>query len=135
MSSGTWEALRWIDLTYTCTLRRVVLLPDRRELVSQSVVYSTASGWRRTASLAWNTTVAATLRTNPLLRLELHPHDADHAAIRRSWQRLLERGLARRRPGTLSDVADRFRVSTDWDLLGSGGELDDDEHESRRAPA
>ena len=135
MSAGTWEALRWMDLVYTCTLSRVVLLPDRRELVSQSVVYSTRSGWRRTASLAWNTTVAATLRTNPLLRLELHPHDADHPSIRRSWQRLLERGLARRRPGTLSDIADRFRLSTDWDLLGSGGELDDDEHEGRREPA
>jgi uncharacterized protein len=128
MSVGTWEALRWADLSYTCTLRRLVLLPDRRELVSQSIVYSTQTAWRRQASLAWNTTVAAVLRHNPLLRLELHPGDADHATIRRSWQRVLEANLRRRRPGTLADVADRFRISTDWDLMGMGS--DDDEHEA-----
>jgi uncharacterized protein len=128
MSEGTWEALRWADLSYTCTLRRLVLLPDRREMVSQSVVYSTQSAWRRQASLAWNRAVAALLRNNPLLRLELHPTDADHAPIRRSWQRVLEANLARRRPGTLADVADRFRISTDWDLMGMGS--DDDEHEA-----
>ncbi|WP_280156234.1 polysaccharide deacetylase family protein [Piscinibacter sp. XHJ-5] len=127
MSEGTWEALRWVDLSYTCTLRRLVLLPDRRQLVSQSVVYSTASAWRRQTSLAWNAAVAAVLRHNPLLRLELHPSDADHPAILRSWQRVLEANVARRRPGTLADVADRFRISTDWDLMGTG--LDHDEHE------
>ena len=134
MSTGTWEALRWTDLSYTCTLRRIVLLPDRRELVSQSVVYSTASAWRRQASLAWNSAVAAMLRHNPVLRLELHPQDADHAAIRRSWQRILEAQLARRRPSTLADTADRFRHSTEWDLLGLG-DSDDDEHEFRGQPA
>jgi len=125
MSPGTWEALRWADLSYTCTLRRLVLLPDRRELVSQSVVYSTASAWRRQASRAWNGAVAALLRHNPLLRLELHPGDADHPAIRRSWQRVLEAHLAHRRPCTLADVADRFRISTDWDLMGMGADQDE----------
>src|SRR5205814_410239 len=59
MSLGTWEALRWLDLSYTCTLRRLVLLPDRRHLTSQSLVYSSSSAWRRQASLAWNAAVAA----------------------------------------------------------------------------
>jgi predicted deacetylase len=135
MSSGTWEALRWADLLYTCTLRRLVLLPERQEFVSQSIVYSTSSAWRRRASLAWNATVAATLRHNPLLRLELHPHDADHPAIKRSWQRLLGAHLADRRPRTLADVAARLRDSTDWDLMGSGADSDDDEHEFRGQPA
>jgi predicted deacetylase len=129
MSQGTWEALRWLDLRYTCTLRHLVVLPDRRTLTSQSLVYSTSSAWRRQASLAWNKAVAAGLRGNPLLRLELHPHDADHAAIRRSWQQLLERHLDGRRPATLGEVAERHRLETDWDSLGSGLELDDEEHE------
>jgi predicted deacetylase len=128
MSPGTWEALRWLDLRYTCTLRQLVLLPERRALTSQSLVYSSSSAWRRQASLAWNATVAATLRHNPLLRLELHPQDADHASIRRSWQRLLAQHLAGRRATTLGAVADRFRLETDWDNLGS--ELDDEEHEA-----
>jgi len=130
MSPGTWQALQLADLSYTCTLRRIVLLPQRRDLVSQSLVYSTSSAWRRRASLAWNATVAATLRHNPLLRLELHPHDADHLAIKRSWQGLLEQHLARRDACTLADVADR------WSLRGGpAGALHDDEHEGRGQPA
>jgi len=137
MSLGTWEALRWLDLSYTCTLRRLVILPERRFITSQSIVYSSSSALRRNASLAWNAAVAAMQRRNPLLRLELHPHDADHPAIRRSWQKLLETHLAQRRPTTLAYVAEMFRVETDWDMLGSGLtlSLDDDEHELRGQPA
>jgi uncharacterized protein len=135
MSPGTWEALRWLDLRYTCTLRQLVLLPDRRALTSQGLVYSCASAWRRQASLAWNATVAATLRNNPLLRLELHPHDADHPAIRRSWQGLLAQHLAGRRATTLGVVAERFRLETEWDNLGSDLALDDEEHEAGGQPA
>lgn len=125
MSPGTWEALRWLDLSYTCTLRRLVLLPDRQSLVSQALVYSSSSAWRRQASRAWNATLARALRDKPLLRLELHPHDADHAAIRRSWQHLLEAHLDGRRPMTLAQVAERFRIATDWDML----DVDDDDTE------
>jgi predicted deacetylase len=110
MSAGTWDALGRADLSYTCTLRRIVLLPERRDFVSQSIVYSTSSAWRRRTSLAWNAMVAASLRHNPLLRLELHPHDAEHRAIRRSWQHLLERHLRHREPRTLADVALQLRI-------------------------
>jgi hypothetical protein len=110
MSPGTWEALGHVELSYTCTLRRIVLLPERRAFVSQSIVYSTSSAWRRRTSLAWNAVVAASLRRNPLLRLELHPNDGDHPAIRRSWQRLLERHLAHRQPRTLAEVAMQLRL-------------------------
>jgi predicted deacetylase len=116
MSKGTWEALRWPGLRYTCTLRRIVLLPDRRSLSSQGLVYSSSSAWRRQASLLWNAALSTTLADNPLLRLELHPHDADHAAIRRSWQGLLERHLDGREACTLADAAEAFRSETDWDL-------------------
>lgn len=135
MSLGTWEALRWLDLSYTCTLRRLVLLPERRHITSQSLVYSSSSAWRRRASVAWNTTMAAMQRHNPLLRLELHPHDADHSEIRRSWQKLLETHLAQRRATTFAYVAEIFRIETDWDILGSGLTLDDHEHELRGQPA
>lgn len=134
MSEGTWEALRWTNLRYTCTLRRVVLLPERRHLTSQSIVYSTSNAWRRKASLGWNFAVAATLQSNPLVRLELHPRDAEHAAIRRSWQRLLEKHLADRTVSTLSSVAEQFRMATDWDSLGHGVdiELDSENHQEER---
>lgn len=124
MNEATWQALRWQPFSYTCTLRHVALLPERRMLTSQSIVYSCASAWRRQASRAWNAAVAASMSDNPLLRIELHPHDADHAAIRRSWQRLLERNLPGRRATTLAEIAGQYRLETDWDTLVSGLEFD-----------
>lgn len=121
MSGSTWEALRCVDLAYTCTLRRIVLLPDGLECVSQSIVYSTSTAWRRQCSLLWNAGVAATLRGNPLLRLELHPHDADHAAVKRSWQRLLEAHLAGREACTLAEVAQRLRLDAGQAAAGRRG--------------
>jgi predicted deacetylase len=129
MSPGTWEALRWLDLSYACTLRRLVLVPERRHITSQSLVYSSSSRWRRQASLAWNAAVAVMERKNPLLRFELHPQDADHPSVRRSWQHLLETQLEERRAVVLAHVAEMFRVETDWDALGSGLELDLDDHQ------
>ena len=109
LGPGAWAALRAASpgFAYTSTLRHIHRLPDGPRLTSQSVVYSTSSGWRRAMSLAWNAGVAAAERTNPLLRLELHPRDADFPAIRRSWQRLLAAQLhdAGRRAATVAEAA------------------------------
>jgi hypothetical protein len=40
-----------------------------------------------------------------LLRLELHPQDSDHAAVRRCWHGLLASALATRQPLRLGEVA------------------------------
>ncbi len=87
---------------WTATLRELVLLPEERVVQSRSVVYSTSSGWRRQMSLAWNAGVARAERDNRLLRIELHPRDADFPAVRRSWQRILERALRDRTATTVS---------------------------------
>ena len=109
LGPGAWAALRAASpgFAYTSTLRHIHRLPDGPTLTSQSVVYSTSSGWRRAMSLAWNAGVAAAERANPLLRLELHPRDADFPAIRRSWQRLLAAQLhgAGRRAVTVAEAA------------------------------
>lgn len=142
MSEGTWEALRDQAFGYTCTLRRLVLLPECTALVSQSIVYSCASAWRRQASLIWAGAVAAAERNNPVLRLELHPGDADHAAIRRSWQGLLARHLLHRRASTLHQAADHFRLLSQRKpptppLRDAAARpvLHDDQHELRGEPA
>jgi predicted deacetylase len=116
MSEGTWEALSEQPFGYTCTLRQLVLLPERTSLVSQSIVYSCDSAWRRQASLIWAGAVAAAERNNPVLRLELHPRDADHPAIRRSWQGLLERHLLHRRASTLHQTTEHFRAMSQHKL-------------------
>ncbi|MEO8079772.1 MAG: polysaccharide deacetylase family protein, partial [Caldimonas sp.] len=58
LGPGGWAALDEGGFEYTSTLRQLVRLPGKERLVSQSVVYSTSSGWRRQSSLAWNALVA-----------------------------------------------------------------------------
>ena len=103
LGQGAREALVERPFEYTATLRQLIQLPGQQAETSQSVVYSTSSAWRRSTSLAWNALVALAERNNPVLRIELHPRDADFVAIRRSWQRILQRALKHRRPTTVAE--------------------------------
>jgi len=109
-SAGTWAALDELGFGYACTLSRLVALPSRRSLHAQSLVYSTRAAWRRALSLGWNAAVARAERARPLLRFELHPGDAEHAAVRRSWMRLLAAALREREAVTLSQAVQRLLV-------------------------
>lgn len=109
LGPGAWAALRDARFAYTSTLRHIYLLPGTARITSQSVVYSTSSATRRASSIVWARAVAAAQRTNPVMRIELHPRDADHAGVRRSWQRLLENALRDRDALTVAQIADRWR--------------------------
>jgi hypothetical protein len=111
LGPGAWQALATQRFEYTATLRELVHLPGRASVRSQSVVYSTSSAWRRQSSLLWNAVVARLERGNPLLRLELHPRDADFADIRRSWQKVLRRALRDRRAVTVADFMRHDRAA------------------------
>jgi len=109
-SGAAWQALAAQPLGYTCTLRHLVRLPQCQRLRAPALVFSTRSAWRRQASVVWNRLVALQAmhgRPAPLLRLELHPHDADHAAVRRCWSGLLLRALQQRQPLTLAQAVAR----------------------------
>ena len=110
LGPGGWRALRRTPFRYTSTLRHIHLLPKAGHITSQSLVYSTSSAWRRQSSVTWARVVAATLQSNPVLRIELHPRDADHPAVRRSWQGLLARELDRREPLTVARLTEAFRA-------------------------
>ena len=119
MGPGAWAALAGRGFEYTATLRQLIHLPGRQTIDSQSVVYSTSSGWRRNSSLAWNACVALAERRNPLLRIELHPRDADFSDIRRSWQAILEHALRDRKACTVAEYMRLCRPaevgpSTSW---------------------
>jgi len=113
LGPGAREALVERPFEYTATLRELVHLPDHTPVSSQSVVYSTSSAWRRTSSLAWNAGVDLLERSNPVLRIELHPRDADFPAVRRSWQGILARALHTRRPAMVADFM-RSARGRDW---------------------
>lgn len=105
LSEPAWEAVQAAGFDYTCTLRRVVALPGRQRLEARSMVFSTRSAWRRGLSVLWNGWLARRQRHAPLLRFELHPGDADHAAVRRCWTRVLRQALRERQPLRLAEVA------------------------------
>ncbi|MFO1341003.1 MAG: polysaccharide deacetylase family protein [Burkholderiaceae bacterium] len=110
MGNGAWQALlRSPSFQYTATLGRLHLLRERRSFDSRALVYSSQSAWRRGASVAWAACNARLLARNAVLRIELHPRDADHASVRRSWQKILARALGQRTPTTLGAWTQRWR--------------------------
>jgi hypothetical protein len=113
LGEGSRSALDEAGFDYTCTLTALVDLRRKAILHSRAIVYSTRSAWRRTLSRPWNAAVARRQRSAPLLRLELHPGDARHEAVRSSWMRLLERALRGRDALTLSQVVQRWRRDGD----------------------
>ncbi|MEO6624559.1 MAG: DUF2334 domain-containing protein, partial [Burkholderiaceae bacterium] len=103
-----WRALQTQPFDYTCTLRRLYLLPGERSISCQSQVYSSANGWRRATSVLWNATLAAWQRDRPIVRLELHPTDL-HPLLQRSWRKLATEQARTRRVCTLQSLAQTLR--------------------------
>ena len=91
------RAARDEGFAYTTRLGSVLELPSGERTDSQSLVYSVRSGWRRGASLVWNSWLASRLRGNPLMRLGLHPPDWRHAKIKAHALRLAREGARARR--------------------------------------
>lgn len=113
MNEAAWHAVTAAGFEYSATLASVVLLPERRAQTAPSLVFSTRTPWRRTASLLWNRALAALAGRVPLLRLELHPGDGDYPAVQRCWSALLAEALhAGRRPLTLGEAAEALRRPT-----------------------
>jgi predicted deacetylase len=104
LGNGAWAALRANrGLLYTTTLTRLHLLRAVESLRAPCLTYSTRAAWRRLGSLAWNPTLARAAASRPLLRLGLHPDDAEDPSVRRSWQRCLGRLLEDRRAVTKAE--------------------------------
>jgi predicted deacetylase len=93
-------ALRELKIEYTTRLGSVLDLRTNTTYRSQSLVWSVRSGWRRLTSLAWNALLFCRLRSNPLLRISIHPVDIEHAAIWRQIRRCITQALITRIPMT-----------------------------------
>lgn len=107
MSRGTWEALQEFDFAYTTTLRHFHLLRERRAVPARSLVYSARSAWRRWTSRRWNALLELALRDAPLVRLGLHPADADHPELVAHIQCVLDRARRGRSSLTKEEYASR----------------------------
>ncbi len=106
LGPGAWAALRaHRDLLYTSTLTRLHLLQSAECIRAPCLTYSTRAAWRRLGSRAWNPALASAASSAPIVRLGLHPDDAEDSAVRRSWQRCLDRLLKDRQPVTKAAFA------------------------------
>ena len=90
-SPGTWDALRDSEFLYTTTLSRLHLLRRGIALRAPSVVYSTRSAWRRSASRAWNAALARASASLPLVRVGFHPADIEYPHVMSQALSLVER--------------------------------------------
>ena len=103
------------ELEYTTTLTSVADLRTQRSFHARSLVYSVRSGWRRTVSLSWNALLAQLQSTAELVRLGIHPPDADHPQIWRQFLGLAVWLAAERTPTTYCDWIEEQRLDTGCD--------------------
>ncbi|MEO8186717.1 MAG: polysaccharide deacetylase family protein [Burkholderiaceae bacterium] len=113
LGPGAWKALRTRDgLQYTSTLTKLVALPEAHAIPAPCLTYSVRSAWRRPTSIVWNTVLSRITHHSPVLRLGLHPNDADSSSVRCSWQRLLERALTDREAVTKAEFVRQWRLKS-----------------------
>lgn len=111
LGAGAWRALRARNgLQYTSTLTRLIALPEGQAIRAPCLTYSVRSAWRRPTSIAWNTLLSRATRSSQVLRLGLHPFDAEYGQVRRSWQRLLKRALCDRTAVTKAECVRQWRL-------------------------
>jgi predicted deacetylase len=97
MAAGLTNLLAEMGFAYTTRVGEIIpLLPGVNRLISsQSLCYSTRSGWRRLASALWNKNLFGRLRGTDLIRLSLHPHDLEFPLMRRQIDQILRASLKR----------------------------------------
>jgi predicted deacetylase len=100
LSDEAQSALRELGCEYTTRLGSVIDLQTGRTFLSQSLVWSVRSSWRRWMSLRWNSFLYRRLAANPLLRIAIHPVDRQHPGIWQQIGELVSRALADREPLT-----------------------------------
>jgi uncharacterized protein len=103
LSEGGEQALRKAGIQYTTRLGNVLNLRDGIKHDSASMVYSVRNSWRRALSLPWNASLFRRLKSNPLLRVSIHPPDPGHAKIWRQIAGCVALALEDRAPMTYWD--------------------------------
>ncbi|MFS2004035.1 DUF2334 domain-containing protein [Duganella sp. CT11-25] len=109
LGAGAWQALQQeAAFSYTTTLTHFHLLPARRALFSPSLVYTARNRGGRCLSPPAVTALAGCLAPAPLVRLGLHPRDAEFPRLVLHAQRVLGTLLERRQALTKAAFARRL---------------------------
>jgi len=83
-------------LRYTSTLRFLSSLHPRSSFAIPCLGFSSRTRVRRLMSIAWNRVRCAQVEPAPLLRIALHPADAQHADTASAWRELLRQVMCER---------------------------------------
>jgi predicted deacetylase len=95
-SAGTWSALRDSHFRYAATRDALIVIKNMRRVAAPAITVSARSRWRRAASRLWLRALCKATASVPLLRVALHPVDAEHADVIDDWLRALRVLLDRR---------------------------------------
>jgi uncharacterized protein len=85
---------------YTTTRSGIYRLPDWTHTLSPSLVCTVRSAWRRSMSQALNAASFALAQRGRLLRLSLHPVDAQYPEVMEQWRGWIVRALETHAPAT-----------------------------------
>ena len=101
-SVGAWHALRESPLQYSATRRALIVLDGMRHIAAPAITISARARWRRAVSRVWLRALCRATAGLPLVRVALHPVDAQHPDVIDDWRRTLRMLLAQREPVTAS---------------------------------
>ena len=104
LGCASLDAVADRGFSYSGTPDQVLALPERQALQAHSRVFCSRSALHRALLVAWNS-LRGWRTQAPLLRIELHPADGEHEAVRACWTRLLSQALQDRPPLRLSEAA------------------------------
>lgn len=107
LGPGAKAALADFAFTYTTTRGGIYRLPDWRFTWSPSLVYSVGSPTRRRLSATANSIQLALMRQSALLRLSLHPVDAQFDGVMTQWQNFIAQTIETHMPITKAKWAAR----------------------------
>ena len=104
------SALLDSGFSHVSTASELIALPERQRVPVRRIGFASRSAWRRSASRWWLRTLNRPRRADAVWCLDLHPDDAEHDSVRRTWMPLLERALQQRQPMLLRELADSLRA-------------------------
>jgi predicted deacetylase len=100
LGTGARAALAASSLSYTSTHTHIESVADDRHIAAPCLTASARSSWRRTTSRAWLALGVGATRATPVVRVGLHPADADHPDLCACWETTLRALLSTREPMT-----------------------------------
>jgi len=116
-SAGTRAALQRFSLRYTSTHNALIDLRDGCCHAAPCLTASPRSWWRRSASKLWLAAAGRWTTQAPLIRIGLHPADAQHLDLLACWRRVLEQVLQTRVTCLKSQALDALAGSAPTDPL------------------